>query len=218
MECFKTERLLLRRWREDDAEDLYTYASDPEIGPPAGWPPHTSVEKSREVIRTVLSAPETFAVCLKEDGKAIGSIGFHRNDLAEDDNEYELGYWIGKPFWGRGLIPEASREMLRYAFEDLKMRRIWCAYYDGNEKSRRVQEKLGFVYQRKTEGIKVPLLGEIRTGHSNLMTRERWQKVELFRRQKNLLDTFLQNGAISQTQYDKSFGDLIKLMQMHGVE
>ena len=213
-----TERLILRPWCDDDAPDLYIYASDPDIGPPAGWPPHTSVENSLEIIRTVLSAPDTFAVCLKENGKPVGSIGFHRNDLAEEDDEYELGYWIGKPYWGQGLIPEASREMLRYAFEDLKMNRIWCGYYDGNKKSRRVQEKLGFVYQRKTEGIEVSLLGESRTGHSNLMTKERWQRVKLFRQQKKLLDTFLQNGAISQAQYDKSFGDLVVLMEMHGVE
>ena len=122
----ETNRLILRPWSEDDAEDLYIYASDPEVGLPAGWPPHTSVENSREIIRTVLSAPDTFAVCLKEIGKPVGSIGFHRNDLAEDDDEYELGYWIGKPYWGQGLIPEAAREMLRYAFEDLGMNRIWC--------------------------------------------------------------------------------------------
>ena len=214
----ETERLIIRPWRESDADDLYTYASDPEVGPPAGWPPHTSVENSREIIRTVLSAPDTFAVCLKENGKPIGSIGFHRNDFAEQDDEYELGYWIGKPFWGQGLITEASREMLRYAFENLGVNRIWCGYYDGNEKSRRVQEKLGFVYQRKTDGIEVSLLGEIRTEYSSLMTKERRQKVELFRQQKKLLDTFLQNGAISRVQYDKSFGDLCDLMGMHGVE
>ena len=214
----ETNRLLLRPWREDDAEDLYTYAGDPEVGPPAGWPPHTSVENSREIIRAVLSAPDTFAVCLKENGKPIGSIGFHRNDLVEADDEYELGYWIGKPYWGQGLIREASREKLGFAVEDLSMSCIWCGYYDGNEKSRRVQEKLGFVYQRKTEGIEVSLLGEIRTGHSNLMTKARWQKVGLFRQQKKLLNTFLQYGAISRAQYDKSFGDLRDLMEMHGVE
>ena len=214
----ETERLILRPWCESDAEDLYTYASDPEIGPPAGWPPHTSVEHSREIIRTVLSAPETYAVCLKENGKPIGSIGFHRNDLAEADDEYELGYWIGKPYWGQGLIPEASRELLRYAFEDLGMNLIWCGYYDGNEKSRRVQEKLGFVFHHTTEGLEVKLLNEIRTGHSSLMTKERWQKVQLFLRQKSLLDTFLGNAAISRMQYNKSFSDLVELMGMHGVE
>ena len=61
----ETERLILRPWREDDAEELYKYASDPDVGPPAGWSPHTSVENSREIIRTVLSAPETYAVCLR---------------------------------------------------------------------------------------------------------------------------------------------------------
>ena len=214
----QTKRLILRHWSENDAEELYKYASDPEVGPPAGWPSHTSAENSREIIRTVLSAPETYAVCLKENGKPIGSVGLHRNDLAERDDEYELGYWIGKPFWGQGLIPEASRELLRYAFEDLGMNRIWCGYYDGNEKSRRVQEKLGFVFHHTTEGLEVKLLNEIRTGHSSLMTKERWQKVQLFLRQKSLLDTFLGNAAISRMQYNKSFGDLVELMGMHGVE
>ena len=172
----QTKRLILRPWREEDAQNLYEYAKDEEVGPPAGWQPHTSVENSCEIIRTVLSAPETYAVCLKEDGCPIGSIGFHRKDLAEADDEYELGYWIGKPFWGQGLIPEASREMLRYAFEELGMNRIWCGYYDGNVKSRRVQEKLGFVYHHTTEGIKVTLMNEIRTGHAMLMTKEMWEK------------------------------------------
>ncbi|MBO5051345.1 MAG: GNAT family N-acetyltransferase [Clostridia bacterium] len=172
-----TKRLVLRPWREEDAEELYKYASDPEVGPPAGWPPHTSVENSREIIRNVLSAPETYAVCLKQSGKPIGSIGFHRADLADLDDEYELGYWIGKPFWGQGLIPEASREMLRHAFLDLGMSRVWCGYYEGNVKSRRVQEKLGFVYHHTTEGIEVKLMNEIRTGHAMLMTRETWERV-----------------------------------------
>ena len=212
-----TKRLILRAWCETDAEQLYRYAKDPEIGPPAGWPVHTSVEHSRDIIRTVLSAPETYAVCLKDDGKPIGCVGFHRHDLAVEDDEYELGYWIGKPFWGKGLIPEAAREMLRYAFEELGMNRIWCGYYDGNDNSRRVQEKLGFVHVRTTEGLDVKLLGEIRTGHSGVMTRERYQKVMLFLKQKETLDIFLKTKAITALQYNKSMGDLRKLMAMHGV-
>lgn len=216
----KTERLILRPWQEQDAEALYTYASNPEVGPPAGWPPHTSVDNSREIIKNVLSKPETYAVCLK-DGTPIGSIGLHLNgstDMTDRDDECELGYWIGKLYWGQGLIPEASRALLRYAFEELGMRAVWCGYYDGNEKSRKVQTKLGFVYQHKTEGLEVSLMNEIRTGHCNLMTKERWQKVELFRKQKNTLDTFRERNAITQAQYDKSLGDLRNLMEMHGVE
>lgn len=216
----KTKRLILRRWQESDAEILYGYASDPAVGPPAGWPPHTSVENSCQIIATVLSQKHTYAVCLK-DGKPIGSIGLHLNgvtDMTDRDDECELGYWIAKPFWGQGLIPEAARELLRYAFEELGMRSVWCGYYDGNKKSKRVQEKLGFQYWYTTHGLEVKLMNELRTGHTNLMTKERWQKVLLFRKQKETLDTFLGTKAISKAQYNKSLGDLRELMQMHGVE
>ena len=172
----ETERLILRPWQEDDAEALYKYASDPDVGPPAGWPPHTSVENSRDIIRTVLSAMETYAVCLK-DGSPIGSIGLMlkgSTDMTDRDDECELGYWIGKPFWGQGMIPEAARAILCHAFEDLGMRAVWCGYYEGNVKSKRVQEKLGFLYQYTSEGLEVKLLNEIRTGHTNLMTKEHW--------------------------------------------
>ena len=172
----ETERLTLRPWAESDAEELYKYASDKDVGYPAGWLAHKSVENSLEIIRTVLSAEETYAVCLKENGKPIGCVGLHRNDIAEDDDEYELGYWLGKEFWGQGIIPEASRELLRHAFCDLGMKRIWCGHYDGNFKSRRVMEKLGFKYHHKTEGIEVSLLGEIRTGHVLLLTLEDYEK------------------------------------------
>lgn len=174
----ETKRLILRPWREDDAENLYKYASDPDVGYPAGWPAHTSIENSREIIRGVLSVPETYAVCLKEDGNAIGSIGLKfgdGTDMTDRDDECELGYWIGKPFWGQGLIPEASRELIRYAFEELGVNSIWCGHYEGNIKSRRVQEKLGFVYHHTTEGIDVSLLNEKRTGHVMLLTKEKWR-------------------------------------------
>ena len=72
---FTTERLILRPWEEADAESLYEYARDPRVGPIAGWPVHTSVENSLEIIKNVLFAPETYAVCLKSDNRAIGSIG-----------------------------------------------------------------------------------------------------------------------------------------------
>lgn len=178
---FETERLILRPWREDDAESLYKYASDPEVGPKAGWPPHTSVEDSRQIIRQVLSVPETYAVCLKESGEAVGSVGLKMGDatdMTDRADECELGYWIGRPFWGQGLIPEASRELLRHAFEEMNMQAVWCGYYDGNTKSRRVQDKLGFVYHHTTEGLEVRLMNEIRTGHVMLMTKETWGKIK----------------------------------------
>lgn len=173
----ETERLILRRWEDSDAEDLYKYASNPDVGPIAGWPPHQSVSESRDIIKNVFSRAESYALCLKSDNRAIGSIELKLNghtDMTERDDECELGYWLGKPFWGQGLMPEAAREMLRHAFEDIGMRKVWCGYYEGNAKSKRVQEKVGFKYQWTTEGVDVPLMHEKRRGYVNAMTKEEW--------------------------------------------
>ena len=72
-------------------------------------------------------------------------------------------------------MPEAAKEMLRHAFEDLGMTKVWCGYYDGNNKSKRVQEKCGFTYQWTTEGLEVKQMNEIRTGHVNMLTKEEWE-------------------------------------------
>lgn len=177
----ETERLILRRFDESDAENVYLYAKDPDVGPIAGWPPHKSVDESREVIRNVFSGAEAYAVCLKSDSKAIGTIELKLNghtDMTEKDDECELGYWLGKPFWGQGIIPEAVREILRHAFEDIGMNKVWCGYYDGNVKSKRVQEKCGFRYQWTTPDVDVPLMNEIRTGHVSCLTKEEWEQMQ----------------------------------------
>lgn len=175
----ETERLILRPWTEDDAEDLYEYAKDPEVGPIAGWPVHTSVEESREIIRNVLANEDTFAVCLKEDNRAIGSVGIIRQARSHTeviDTEVEIGYWIGVPFWGHGYIPEAVRRLQKYAFEEEGCSGIWCGYYDGNEKSKRCQEKCGFQYHHTVKDVPVELMGDIRTEHFNYISREGFLK------------------------------------------
>lgn len=179
----ETKRLVLRSWEDGDAEDLYEYAKNPDVGPIAGWPPHQSPEESRDVIKNVLNGREAYAVCLKTDRKAIGAIELKlkgHTDLTQRDDECELGYWLGKPFWGQGIMPEAAKEMLRHAFEDLGMTKVWVGYYEGNAKSKRVQEKLGFRYQWKSEGVDVHLMHEKRTGHVSSLTKDQWQWDRLY--------------------------------------
>ena len=176
----ETKRLTLRRWEEADAESLYEYAKDPAVGPIAGWPPHKNVEESLGVIRNVFTGAECYAICEKGTNRAIGAVELKlkgHTDMTEREDECELGYWLGKPFWGRGYMPEAAAELLRHGFETLGMTTVWCGYYEGNEKSRRVQEKLGFVYHHTCDEVPVPLLNEIRVGHTNVMTKERWEKL-----------------------------------------
>ena len=176
---FETERLILRPWMETDAEDLYEYAKDPRVGPSAGWPVHTSVENSRDIIRNVLSAPETYAVVLKENGRAVGSVGLkigEYSDLDLPDTQAEFGCWLGVPYWGQGLIPEALEGLKEYAFDTLGMEMLWYGYYDENSKSKRVCEKCGFTYQYTKENIYVSLIDAYKTEHIGCITRGEWNK------------------------------------------
>lgn len=126
----------------------------------------------------MLCRAENYAICLKSDNKAIGSIYIKLNgqtDMTNQNDECELGYWLGKPFWGKGLMPETAKKILQHAFENLDIKKIWCGYYDGNTRSKRVQEKIGFKYQYTTKEVDVPLMHEKRTGHVNCITKEEWE-------------------------------------------
>lgn len=174
----ETKRLILRHWQISDADRLYEYAKDPAVGPIAGWPPHQSVEESRSIIQNVFNGQECYAICLKENNIAIGAIELKlkgHTDMTEKDDECELGYWLGKPFWNNGYMSEAVQTIIKYAFEVLDMKIIWCGYYDGNLKSKRVQEKAGFIYHHTCQEVPVPLMNEVRIGHTNYLTHKRWQ-------------------------------------------
>ena len=174
----ETERLILRPWKESDAESLFEYARNPEVGPIAGWPVHTSVNDSLNIIKNVLSANETYAVCLKTDNRAIGSIGLitpAQSHTRASNAEIEVGYWIGVPYWGNGYIPEAVRALQQHAFNDLNCTAMWCGYYDGNEKSKRCQEKCGFKYHHTEKDKVCELMGDVRTEHFTYLTKKEWE-------------------------------------------
>ena len=94
----ETERILLRPWRDSDAEVLFKWASDPDVGSRAGWAPHQSVEESLEIIRTVFNdALHTWAIVLKETGQPIGAMGYGPScecDLPAREGEPLIGYWV----------------------------------------------------------------------------------------------------------------------------
>lgn len=143
----ETRRLIIRRWTLVDAEALFKYASDPDVGPAAGWPPHKDVEESRMVIKEVFSNEYTWAMELKETGEAIGCIGFYPHGLSNieiGENDCEIGYWLGKPYWNRGLMTEALREMIDYCFNAKGYETLWSDFFIDNPASGRVMEKCGF--------------------------------------------------------------------------
>ena len=144
----ETSRLLLRHWQESDANDLYGYASDTETGPRAGWPPHTSVEESREIIRTVFNHPTTWAIVWKETGEVIGAIGYGPScncSLPVPEEEPIVGYWIGKPYWGKGICTEALLLVLKYVCQQTSIPSLASGHFTDNPASGRVMEKCGFL-------------------------------------------------------------------------
>ena len=143
----KTENLILRPWEKSDAPKLYELAKNPKIGPIAGWPPHKSVDDSLNIINTVFSKKETYAIV--KDSHPIGCVGllFGRDANHEwGEGSAELGYWIGEEYWGRGYAFEASERLIERAFNELDVKRIFASYRIENKQSKRVLEKLRFEY------------------------------------------------------------------------
>lgn len=175
MEQLETRRLILRSVRQSDIDDIFEYAKDPRVGPAAGWPPHKTKADTDDVIQNVYPQETcTFALELKENGKMIGTVGFVGRECPRLGTPAdELGYVLSPAYWGRGLMPEAVAAMLRYGFEGMGLVAIWCGHFEGNNNSRRVVEKSGFIY-RFTEKVFVPLMNEERTELHYALTREEW--------------------------------------------
>lgn len=148
MRILETKRLILRPWRESDAATLFKYASDPDVGPLAGWPPHQSVDESLELIKTVFSGEGMWAVELKETSEAIGCVGYlpaSASNLDIDENQCEVGYWIAKPYWDKGICTEAMRAVVDHCFNVKGFEVLWGDYFPENPASGRVMEKCGFI-------------------------------------------------------------------------
>jgi ribosomal-protein-alanine N-acetyltransferase len=146
----ETERLILRPFNQSDLHDFNEYASVPGVGEMAGWKHHKNIQESAEILDRFINEDKTFAICLKENGKVIGSLGIEKYGLEEKLTEFdgyrgrEIGFVLSKDYWGRGLMPEAVRAVMDYLFEALDFDFLLCGYYNFNTQSKKVQEKCGF--------------------------------------------------------------------------
>ncbi len=149
----ETERLILRAWTMADAADMYAYSTDPDVGPSAGWEPHQSIETSKAIISCYMDSriSADWAIVSKENGKVIGSVGLRRSDRKGFAYDLELGYALAKEAWGNGFATEAARAAAAHAFSLPGVKTLLATHFDGNERSRRVLEKLGFEPCGRTE-------------------------------------------------------------------
>ena len=143
----ETKRIIFRRWADTDAKELFLLASDPDVGPRAGWPPHKSVEESMDIINKVFNSDHIWALVLKETGQLIGCMGYYshtESNIGIDEGEAEVGYWIGKPFWNQGYCTEALQAMIDYCFNVKGFLTLWADHFIDNPASGKVMEKCGF--------------------------------------------------------------------------
>ena len=149
----ETDRILLRPWCDDDAKALFKYASDPDVGPRAGWPPHKNIDESLEIIRTVFHNDTNWAIVLKETNEAIGAIGYGPScdcKLPARDGEPITGYWVAKPYWNQGICTEALRLMIGHIRETTDIPSLISGHFIDNPASGRVMEKCGFIATGET--------------------------------------------------------------------
>ena len=150
----RTDRLILRPWRESDLNDFYAYASADGVGQMAGWNPHRNIEESKKILDSFIAHKKTFA--LVYEGKVVGSLGVEA--YCEDNypeltamQGREIGYVLAKEYWGQGLMPEAVQAVVAWLFDVENLDFILVGHFDWNNQSRRVVEKCGFQYIKTTK-------------------------------------------------------------------
>jgi ribosomal-protein-alanine N-acetyltransferase len=175
MPKLQTERLILRRMRLPDAEDMYDYARRPEVTRYLLWSPHPDIGHTRDYLQYIATryAAGSFydwAVILKKNNRMIGTCGFTTIDCSND--AAEIGYVLNPDYHGLGIAPEAVEAVLAFGFERLLLHRIEARFMEGNDASLRVMEKVGMRfegYRRESMMIK----GSYRTiGYCSILSEE----------------------------------------------
>lgn len=172
----ETDRLILRMWSKKDAPAFYAYAKNPNVGPPAGWKPHESVQESKYIIANMLLANECWAITWKETGQLIGNIGLENDNFRPFIKSKELGYSLDEAFWGKGVMTEAAKALIKYSFETLKLDVLMIKTGIDNDKSQRVIEKCGFRYEGTLRRICRTHDGRYREVHCYSMLNEEYER------------------------------------------
>ena len=176
----ETERLILNKWTLSDAdiEGLYAFASNPNVGPNAGWKPHADLAESRKIIENVFLPYHVWSIREKATGRVVGNIGLEPDRRREDVNSMEVGYSLAEDCWGRGYAAEAAWPVIEYAFEEKGAAAINVGHFHDNMQSKRVIEKLGFCYIETLENAYTLYTGDVKHEVLYRMTRDDYNAIK----------------------------------------
>jgi ribosomal-protein-alanine N-acetyltransferase len=156
----ETERLIIRDWRLEDAAAAFSVYGDPEVMRYVGTgQPHESLEQTRvslrrSILRDKDKAMGFWAIDLKMTGELIGG-GLLK--YLPDHSDVEVGYHLGKKWWGKGYATEIARALVKYGFEGLNLQKIVGVTYLENVPSQRILEKAGLAHQGSTTYVDIPV-------------------------------------------------------------
>lgn len=151
MKTLETERLLLRKFKDEDLDDLFEYAKLETVGPNAGWTPHPNKEHTQKILNNFVSGDDVWAMVIKVENKVIGSIGLHHSTLNNYGLVYELGYVMSTPYEGFGYMTEGVEAIIDHAFNNLKLDKIYVGHFLENKRSEKVISKFNFKYLSEEE-------------------------------------------------------------------
>lgn len=177
MKTLDTPRLKLRDWKISDLEDFYQYAKEPDTGIHAGWSAHQSREESLRILEMFICNQDCWAIVEKKTGRVIGSFGLHKDSHRRNPNSRMIGYVISPQCKGQGYATEATKAVLKHAFEELNLEIISVNHFHYNLASKRVIEKCGFHYEGTLRQAIVRFDGAILDDCCYSMTQEEWHNL-----------------------------------------
>lgn len=145
-----TERLRLRAWTMQDMPGFLLFAADPEVMMAAGSKPVLSQEEARAELRRASDDPYAYAITLRSTGEIVGKIKFQRDGGRYNVHSVSIGYEMARRYWGNGYMTEALRGMVRHAFDVMQVELVTIGHFTENERSRRVIERAGFLFDGVT--------------------------------------------------------------------
>ena len=147
MDTISTKRLTLRSLEIYDLSDFYEYAKHPDVGPNAGWKPLESLESAANTLLGLMEKDDTWAIVENISGKVIGTIALRPDKRRNHDKAKEIGYVLNPAFWGNGYMLEIVKAVINHAFEKMDLLIISIDHYPFNQRSKKVIEKAGFLYE-----------------------------------------------------------------------
>lgn len=147
----ETERLILRRFTLDDAEDAFrNWTNSEKVTKFMTWPPHENIDVTRGYIQYCIDCYENedsynWVIEHRESGQVIGSISVV--EITETTDCAEVGYCLSDRFWGMGIMPEALNAVIRFLFDEVGVNRIEATHDVNNPNSGRVMEKCGLQFE-----------------------------------------------------------------------